>query len=106
MALSSTTSGSSIRYTTDGRTPSSTVGTLYSVPITVSSSVTAKAIAYMGGSTSTVSSAVYTITGNVATPTFSPTGGTYTTAQTVSISSSTIGSSIRYTTDGSTPSAV
>ena len=107
MTLSSTTSGSSIRYTTDGSTPSSTVGTLYSGPITVSSSMTVKAIGYMSGWTnSAVSSAVYTMTGTVATPTFSRTGGTYTTAQTVSISSSTIGSSIRYTIDGSTPSAV
>jgi hypothetical protein len=40
----------------------------------------------------------------VAAPAFSPAGGTYTSAQTVSISSATSGASFRYTTDGSTPS--
>jgi hypothetical protein len=38
-----------------------------------------------------------------ATPTFSPAGGTYSTAQSVTISDSTSGSTIYYTTDGSTP---
>ena len=41
----------------------------------------------------------------VRAPIFSPAGGTYTTAQTVSISSSTSGAAIYYTTDGSTPSS-
>lgn len=41
----------------------------------------------------------------VATPIFSPAAGTYTSAQTVTISCSTSGATIYYTTDGSTPSA-
>jgi carbohydrate binding protein with CBM56 domain/chitobiase/beta-hexosaminidase-like protein len=41
----------------------------------------------------------------VATPTFSPAGGNYTSAQTVTISTSTAASTIRYTVDGSTPTA-
>ena len=41
----------------------------------------------------------------VSTPTFSPAGGTYTTAQTVTITCSTSGATIYYTTDGSRPSA-
>lgn len=41
----------------------------------------------------------------VSTPTFSPAGGTYTTAQTVTISCSTSDATIYYTTNGSTPSA-
>jgi len=44
-------------------------------------------------------------TTQVSTPTFSPAGGTYSTAQTVTISSATSGATIRYTTDGSTPTA-
>lgn len=43
--------------------------------------------------------------GTVATPTFNPSGGTYTTAQNVTISCATSGATIRYTTDGSTPTA-
>lgn len=41
----------------------------------------------------------------VSAPIFSPAGGTYTTAQTVSISCGTSGAAIYYTTDGSTPSS-
>ena len=41
----------------------------------------------------------------VAAPTFSPDGGTFTSPPTVTIASATEGAEIRYTTDGSTPSA-
>jgi hypothetical protein len=44
-------------------------------------------------------------TTTVAAPTFSPPGGTYASAQTVTISSATTGATIRYTVDGSTPTA-
>ncbi len=40
---------------------------------------------------------------HTAPPTFSPAGGNYGTAQTVTISCATAGATIRYTTDGSTP---
>ncbi len=43
--------------------------------------------------------------GTVATPTFSVAAGSYNAAQTVSILDATVGSSIYYTTDGSTPVA-
>jgi hypothetical protein len=105
VTLSTGTSGASIRYTTNGTNPTSTTGTLYSAPITVSSTQTVKAIAYkIGLSNSVIASASYVITGTVATPTFSPAAGTYTTGQAVTISSGTSGASIRYTTDGSDPS--
>ena len=107
VAITSSTSGASIRYTTDGSTPSATVGTLYSGPVSIGSTLTLKAIAFKTGSNdSTVTSAIYTINlPTVAAPMFSPVAGTYTSAQSVAITSSTSGASIRYTTDGSTPSA-
>jgi hypothetical protein len=50
-----------------------------------------------------VASATYTIQTPAATPTFSPAPGTYSSAQSVSISDSTPNAAIYYTTDGSTP---
>lgn len=43
--------------------------------------------------------------GTVATPTFSPAPGTYSSAQNVTISTTTSGATIKYTTDGSTPTS-
>jgi carbohydrate binding protein with CBM56 domain/chitobiase/beta-hexosaminidase-like protein len=43
--------------------------------------------------------------GAVATPTFSPAAGSYPTAQSVTLATATAGASIRYTLDGSTPTA-
>jgi len=64
VTISTTTAGATIRYTTDGSTPSETVGTVYSGPISVTTTTTIKAIAYMTGlTTSSVSTAVYTISG-------------------------------------------
>ena len=105
VTLSTSTPGATIRYTTDGSTPSETVGTMYSGPIAVASSVTIRAVAYLSGwTTSSVSSGTYAITGSVVAPVFSPSPGTYATAQSVTLSTSTPGATIRYTTDGSTPS--
>ncbi len=65
VTISTPTPGASIRYTTDGSTPSQTAGTLYSGPITVASALTVNAIAYASGMiNSAVSSAVYSITGS------------------------------------------
>ena len=62
VSITSTTSGASIRYTTDGTIPTSTVGTVYSGPVTVSSTLTLKAIAYASAMTdSSVTTATYTI---------------------------------------------
>jgi hypothetical protein len=67
VTISTTTSGASIRYTTDGSTPSETAGTIYSSPVSISATATLKAIAYASGLTdSNVTSAAYTI-GSVPT---------------------------------------
>jgi len=62
VTITTSTSGASIRYTTDGSTPSSSAGTVYSGPVSISSTKTLKAIAYGSGLTSSsVTSATYTI---------------------------------------------
>ncbi len=104
VTITSATSGASIRYTTDGSAPTETNGTLYSSAVTISSTTTLKAIAYKSGFTdSTVTTGVYTITlPPPSAPVFSPVAGTYTSAQTVTITSSGA-TSVYYTTNGTTP---
>ncbi|MFA6127554.1 MAG: chitobiase/beta-hexosaminidase C-terminal domain-containing protein [Bacteroidales bacterium] len=105
ITLSTATAGASIRYTTNGSTPTSTSGTLYSSGITLASSATVKAIAYKTGmANSDVVSGDYVIQSLVDAPDFSPAPGTYNTIQSVSLTSTTLGASIRYTLDGTTPS--
>ncbi len=62
VTISTSTSGATIRYTTNGTDPTSTTGTIYSSPVAISATTTLKAIAYKSGSAdSTVASALYTI---------------------------------------------
>jgi 6-phosphogluconolactonase (cycloisomerase 2 family) len=103
VTLTDSSSGASIYYTTDGTTPSSTNGTLYATPITVSTTETVKAIGILSGYyDSSVQPAIYTLM--VATPTFSVAAGNYSSSQSVTISTTTPSAKIYYTTDGSTPS--
>ena len=112
VTISTTTTGATLCYTTDGSTPTAngagtcTHGTTYSGPVTVATNLTLKAVGSLSGDTdSGVGSAAYVIAPLVATPTFSPVAGTYTGTQSVTISSSTGGATLCYTTDGSTPTA-
>jgi hypothetical protein len=106
----SAASGTVICYNTTGSpatngTTGCTTGTKYTGAVSVATTETLYAVS--GGTgfvDSSVGSAAYTITTPVvATPTFSPNAGTYTSSKTVTISDSTPASTIYYTTNGSTP---
>ena len=102
VTLSSATSGATIHYTTNGRLATAS-STEYSSAITVGTTETLCAIAVKAGMvTSATASAVYTFD-TVAAPTFSVNAGSYATTQTVTLRSATVGATIYYTTDGSTP---
>jgi hypothetical protein len=108
--LASASSGTIICYNTTGSPKPNgsngcTSGTLYTGPITVSSSETLYAVA--GGSgygNSSVASANYVIQppnlAQAASPTFSPAGGTYSASQSVKLTSASSGSVICYNTTG------
>ena len=105
VSITAATAGSSIYFTTNGSTPTAS-SSLYSGPITVSTTETLQAIAVASNyNNSAVASAAYTIMTPAATPAFSVAPGTYAAAQTVSITAATAGSSIYFTTNGSTPTA-
>jgi O-glycosyl hydrolase len=104
ISIADTTTGASIYYTLDGTTPTAS-SIKYTSPFVVSATTTVSAIAIASGlSNSAVASALYTISlPAAATPVYSPMAGTYTSAQTVSISDGSAGATIYYTLDGSTP---
>jgi DNA-binding beta-propeller fold protein YncE len=106
IVLATTTPGASIRYTTDDSTPTATTGTLYTAPVHVADTLTLQAVAYRTGwTTSSVTSGQYTILPLVSAPAFAPGPGSYLTAQNVVLTTATPGATIRYTMDGSTPTA-
>jgi hypothetical protein len=103
VTISTTTTGATIHYTTDGSTPTPSSPT-YGGAVTVGADMTLKAIATAAGySSSAVGTADYLIRPPAATPTFSPDAGTYNAAQSVTLSCATAGATIYYTTDGSAP---
>lgn len=101
VSITDATSGATIRYTTDGTTPTAN-SAQYSGPISVSSNETLEAVAIANGLTaSPVASAVYFL--QTPTPVFSPGSGTYSSTQTVTISDTIPEATIHYTTNGTTP---
>jgi hypothetical protein len=97
------TPGATIRYTTNGADPTPADATITSgSSIAVDVSQTVKAKAWKADlADGAVASETYTLT--VATPTMSPGTGTYETPQTVTISCSTPGATLRFTTTGVDP---
>lgn len=107
----SSSGATSIRYTLDGTTPTCTVGTVYTGPISVTSTKTLKVKGCnVSGVSSTLGTFLYTIIttsggGSFSTPSLpiaSPIAGTYTNALNVTLISSGA-TSVRYTLDGTTP---
>lgn len=114
VTLSSATAGASIYYTSDGSTPSSS-SLPYTGAITISSTCTIKAIAikdgYEASDVAVLNYTIYTSGGDsptvskAAAPKASPAPGNYTSAIQITLSSTTAGAKIYYTTDGSTPTS-
>jgi Legume lectin domain/Chitobiase/beta-hexosaminidase C-terminal domain/Fn3 associated len=106
VSLSDTTTGASIYYTTDGSIPSPGVGTtlLYSTAFTVSATTTVNAIATATNySTSPTATTVFTQQA-AAAPLITPATESFNGTVSVSMTDSTTGALIYYTTDGSAPS--
>jgi formylglycine-generating enzyme required for sulfatase activity len=101
IAVSTTTPGADIHYTTDGSDPATDDNT-YASPITLSTITTLKARAFKTGWTpSNISQGSYIF--NVYAPTFDPPAGQFTEEQTVTMSCATPAAEIRYTVNGSDP---
>jgi hypothetical protein len=99
VTLSCATSGAAIYYTTDGSTPT-TGSTLYTTAIAINADTTLKAKAFKTNYTaSEVASETYTL--YCADLVISPEEGDYATQQSVTITTTTTGATIYYTTDGS-----
>ncbi|MCR4858777.1 MAG: chitobiase/beta-hexosaminidase C-terminal domain-containing protein [Bacteroidales bacterium] len=98
--------GAEIRYTTDGTTPTAT-STLYTAPFNVTTTSTVKAIALKANyANSAVAEQSITIAiPVVATPTLTPGTGIYADSVVVTMACATADAQIRYTTDGTEPTA-
>lgn len=111
VTLADATSGATICYTIDGTTPTAsagtcTHGTTYSTTISVATTTTIKAIGSKSTwATSGVATGTYTIVGAATAPVLVPIPDTYASALPITASNATLGSTICYTTDGTTPTA-
>lgn len=111
ITMSSSTSGVSIYYTTNGNNPvigvPNSFTRLYTGPFSINTTTTLKAIAVKSGiQNSLIATSVVTITSpspTVSTPVITPGTGIFSGPQSVSISTSFEGASIYYTTNGNVP---
>lgn len=104
VTLVTATTGATIRFTVDGTDPTGT-SPVYTYPFMVAATTTIKAKAFKTGLTpSATATSTYSLdpVGAVATPTISPTGGRFTTRQTVMVTGPA-GATVRYTTTGVDP---
>jgi hypothetical protein len=107
VSISSATAGASFLVTLDSSDPRTSATAIpYASPFTLTTNAVVKAWAYRSGSPSSnvTTSSAFSIP-QAATPAITPATGSYaTSSQTVSITSATAGT-IRYTLNGSTPTA-
>ncbi len=109
VTLTCATAGAIIRYTTNGDDPTeASLGVTNGVAISVPVPATLKARAYKSGlNPSALRTALYENAANTATPTFNPDAGAIAAGNVkVTISGTTPGAVIRYTTDGNDPTEV
>ncbi len=105
ISLTCATEDAEIRYTVDGSEPSLQNGIVYDNPIELSIPCTLKARAYKSGlDPSKTTAETYSIF-TVSDPSFLPVGGSYSTPQYININCDTDNSIIRYTDDGTDPTA-
>jgi chitinase len=105
VAIACATSGATICYTTDGSEPSAS-SAVYTAKLTFTKTTTLKAKAFKDGvPDSGILQVTYKVVPRAATPAFDQVSGKYLASVQVKISCATAGATIRYTTDGSKPSA-
>jgi alpha-tubulin suppressor-like RCC1 family protein len=104
--LASVTEGAVVYYTLDGSEPS-VASSIFATPIAIAESTTVRARAFKQGfaPSTTVTSSYLIGTARVASPLFTPPPGHYFTTQLVTVASATPDAVVRYTTDGSEPTA-
>jgi hypothetical protein len=100
--LTDATAGAAIYYTTNATTPT-TSSTLYTAPFTIKPNTEVQAIAVASGYTNSAVIVANYYAPTTAMPTFSTAGGSYSTPQTVTLSDTTSGAVIYYTTNGASP---
>lgn len=105
VSLTTPTSGAEIRYTNNGSVPTTT-STLYTGALTLTAATQVQAIAVLDGIASAPSSFTYVKTGETGPVTASPPDGTtFESGLTVTLTSTTSGATIHYTTDGTAPTS-
>jgi alpha-tubulin suppressor-like RCC1 family protein len=106
VTVTTISTGAELHYTTNGVEPTATdpfVSSGGTIPLSASGTLKVKGFR-TGWTAGATTVAVYTFSlDTVATPVFTPAGGTYATPQAITVSTTTAGATIRYTTDGSDP---
>lgn len=97
--------GATIYYTTDGSMPT-TASPVYAGPFVLTTTTIVRAVDQIGaGPLSNITSAAFIVTQTAATPVIGPAPGTVPSGQIITITDTTPGAVIHFTTDGSTPTS-